>query len=764
MTIKIEKAKYRNFSVAFEQMCSFVAISETQSPSETLKNLILQCFIVLPDEKFETAIKLKETINSLFGLYIAENNIQKCIEQLIKEKAITRPAGTNWTLTPDIKGLLQKRTDAANTLENKVKQQWFDEISKKIPNIPTEQAWSVLRKYLAKAFRRHGIQTAALLDPSVDVAPEYSESLSSLLNETVKDHLSHELHIDAKRAISGFLANICNYPERAEYISQLGDGAFNYFSLTVAPDVAENFRKKLNSLTLFFDTNVLIGILNLHVHPHVEVSNQLLTAIRKHKFPFTLRYHQATEAEILSTIEWYASKLRARTWSTTISRAAIKSPYLSGIELKYHQKNAEKGMDVESFLKPYKHIDILLKEKDILIHRTKEDRMYERATLLNEYIDFIKKKGMDKLYTVIDHDATVLDTVHQLRSNVASSLEAGALFITSDYNLYLFDWENSRRRGLQPCTVLPNHLFQILRPFIPSDRNFERSFAETFSLPEFRTIGSGASQACSKMLSILASLKDLPEDTAARLLSNDLLINNLRLAKNDKNFEEIVESALAGENALLLEEKVALAKQLELEREEKEAEKKKLDDQLRKNEAHLYEAQQSLIKKEEEIKIIESEVSKEKERLSEDVEHERRARERVEKQNKVYICLFATLVPIILILAFEFGIYWFEWNWLIHHPNSYGLQGAVDLCIFLMTFGFFFKKNRKYFWGGSLLPVILIILQLLGGPSSLNQSTPQKQEKILQKEKSLKNKTKITDSKNENVFAGSGLQPEPVNS
>jgi len=97
MTLKREPAKSRNFSLAFEQMCSFIAISDTRSPSDTLKQLTLQCLIILPDDKFQTACHFKEAIDGLFGLQISEDDVQKSIDQLIAEKAITKPAGTNFT-------------------------------------------------------------------------------------------------------------------------------------------------------------------------------------------------------------------------------------------------------------------------------------------------------------------------------------------------------------------------------------------------------------------------------------------------------------------------------------------------------------------------------------------------------------------------------------------------------------------------------------------------------------------------------------------
>src|SRR5208282_460754 len=101
------------------------------------------------------------------------------------------------------------------------------------------------------------------------------------------------------------------------------------------------------------DTNFLFGILDLHVHPQVEVSTELLKAIKKHHLPFVLQYHSATEREMLSTIDHYAATLKERRWNQSLSRAALTSPFVSGIELKYHQLNAEKKIDPDVFLQPF---------------------------------------------------------------------------------------------------------------------------------------------------------------------------------------------------------------------------------------------------------------------------------------------------------------------------------------------------------------------------------------------------------------------------
>lgn len=217
---------------------------------------------------------------------------------------------------------------------------------------------------------------------------------------------------------------------------------------------------------------------------------------------------------------------------------------------------------------------MLLQSKNILVYQPEGQQ--DITDLVGKYQEFLNKNGKEKPEKIVEHDMTLLDTVRKLRSNAKSSIEAEALLITCDYLLYRFDWETSRREGRLSCVVLPNIFWQVLRPFAPADLDFERSFAETFALPEFRSLSSGSLEACSKLLCLLALYKDVPEETAVRLLSNDLLISRLRKIDDDKKFKESVESAMAADNISLIEERAALAKQLQIEKMEREAKDQEL--------------------------------------------------------------------------------------------------------------------------------------------------------------------------------------------
>src|SRR5207247_699680 len=102
---------------------------------------------------------------------------------------------------------------------------------------------------------------------------------------------SPEQQNEVRMVISDFLSSVVDRADRATYISQLANGAFNYYSLAVAPDVSTQMLAHLNELTLFMDTNFLLGILDLHEHHLVAISRQLLEDISTFRLPFKLRFH-----------------------------------------------------------------------------------------------------------------------------------------------------------------------------------------------------------------------------------------------------------------------------------------------------------------------------------------------------------------------------------------------------------------------------------------------------------------------------------------
>jgi len=420
-------AKATNFSLAFQQMASFVAIAKTRNSSEVREALILETFVILPNEQFTAASDFGNAIKTVFGIEIPLRQLEASLKSLMAKGSITQLPGNHLGVSSATQQELQSRLSEAKTLEQQVKTRWFEQIQTRFPKVTTDKAWEALRDYLSQVFRRHGIQAVALLDPSTEVEADYSQSLASLLLSTVAKHFPELEREPARDALSSFCATTNLDRQRAQYIALLADGAFNYFSLTISPEVSNELRKKLSPLTLFLDTNFLFGILDLHVHPQVDVSAELLGAVKQFNLPFKLSYHEATVREMQNTLYFFEAQLNRLKWPQAISRAASASGALTGIELRYHQRNAQSRLDVDDFFAPLKHWQILLKDKGINVYRvtsTKEE-LKSRATLEADYREFLSANGKEKPVEAIQHDMAVLDTVHRLRSEAKSTLEAG---------------------------------------------------------------------------------------------------------------------------------------------------------------------------------------------------------------------------------------------------------------------------------------------------------------------------------------------------
>jgi hypothetical protein len=703
----VETIRISIASTDFQQMCSFAAISNIRSPEESLRELIVHTILAFEGDSLCSANDVAGVLSTMFGIDAPNHQIQDALDRLIQDGRIHKPLGTNYVLTDESRMNVQARIEQALCLQKRIRGEWMMEIFKKYVDFPIDAAWNALQTYLAKAFLRHGIQAVAFLDSSVELPEEYSKSLSLMLNDAVKSHFDSKHWPTAKEAIVEFLSAAGNKPDRTQYIAECADGAFSYFSLMVSPDVANNYRENLSPLVIFCDTNFLFGILDIHVNPQVEVSHNLLKVISDNQLPFCLKYHERTLEEAVDTINYYAGELKKNHWPQSLSRAAMKSPYISGIALKYHQKNVETGIDVDSFLRPYQHIHLLLKGKGIDEYKPLEDRLIERGTLQENYIKFLESIYKKKPDGSIIHDVAVLDCVRSIRKSTKSTINAGALLLTCDYTLYRFDSNESRRSKSYGSVVLPNVLWQILRPFIPASQDFDKSFAETFAIPEFRTIGSGAVKACSKMLNLLACYKDFPEETAAKLLSNDLLIDRLRAVDNDEQFQELVDSAISAENQTLIEERAALAKQIDLLTTDKGRVEKDLEQQKQESSIEIAKAYELLNakKKEAEELTIAKDNAQEKARTAE------LKALRIRQFSSIIIALFTSLIFLVVINSV------WRWDWLLLHPNSYGLQGCLSFMASFGIVGLCVKPWRKSLWGVGAFGILFVILQILGGPA-----------------------------------------------
>src|SRR5690606_32833117 len=103
-------------------------------------------------------------------------------------------------------------------------------------------------------------------------------------------------------------------------------------------------------------------------------------------------------------------------------------------------------------------------------------------------------------------------------------------------------------------SILPNQLYQLLRPYISFSEQSEKRFLATFSIPEFRAVDVDYSNTYSRVLSYMNTYTSISETTALKLLTNELAIRRFdNLDEDTEEFKRTFESLLAEENVALAE-------------------------------------------------------------------------------------------------------------------------------------------------------------------------------------------------------------------
>lgn len=85
-------------------------------------------------------------------------------------------------------------------------------------------------------------------------------------------------------------------------------------------------------------------------------------------------------------------------------------------------------------------------------------------------------------------------------------------------------------------------------------------------------------------------------------------------------------------------------------------------------------------------------------------------------RNHISALLIAFSVSLNLMLS-EFIIYKIPWQWLIQHPNSYGIQGAFDFLVITIVIGFLRPAWRRVCWGTGAFAIVVALIQILGSAS-----------------------------------------------
>ena len=691
--------KGNDFQRIFSQLSHMASLSREGRTKAVIDHLVLNVLVLDSDLKPSSAEQFREAIEVYFGVSLRNEDVQESIDLNYREARLQR-TDQIYRLNPTTRADIESRVNEAIQLETTVRDTWIAAIE---PTIRTKasgwnsELWACLQKYMASAFQRHGLHTIRLLDPNIEIVDENERGLGSIFREAHQQTCNCVSLAEASAAVDSFFG--VSDSLRAKYIAQLLDGTFSFYALSADEAVSEYLRSEIQPLTLFLDTNFIFGVLDLHSNPLNDVSKELLKLVNAQSLPFTFCYHDRTIDEFQRTVAFFSGRLRGQVWRQEISRAAVRNGQLSGIELKYHELNSETPIDPSIFLTRYEQAMNLLADQGFTPYEKESNGttsgMSELSDMIAEYRAFIEDRYpyKDKSYEAIDHDMRVLLTVRGLQQTTGSILTTGAFFLTADNSLFAYDTAQSQPQRTFGSVILPNQLIQLLRPFIPATDNFNMRFVETFALPEFRVLGVDYTSTRSKVLSYVNTYKDINEETAVRIVANDLLIQHLQNV-NDEEYPDYIEKAIVEENKKLQDE---LAK----------AQSEATNAQIKATEVSetslkaIQEERQKRIQAESEAAQVIDSHKQEVTQLQTAYDSEKvRARRLAFTLRLILGLLFATATISMGIILPTY----LSWDWMISHPRRIAISTSYVVIMLGLTWVIVdADKNRRKFALGTVV-------------------------------------------------------------
>jgi hypothetical protein len=719
-------ASEHDHSVVVNRVCHLLVLSREGKVQDAVASLVLAVLAADPSLQCRTPAGFAEAIEAYFSVRIDADLLGDAIQgHFDAGRLVVGNAIGDYALGPSTKAEVEVRIVEAAALETQVKDEWLASVREECGITEPRQLgelWQALRAYLAKAFLRHGAETAVLLDARLAGVDPVGGSLSSFQAEVIKRYCPDIAPDKAKRALIRFFS--ITSPARTRYLAHLLDGTFTVFALSVDEATARYLRSNLLPLKLFLDTNFIFGLLDLHTNPFAEASRELVHLLHESNFPFKLYYHAATLREIENTLESIGERLKAQRWRQAMSRAVVGSGALTGVERRFHERNAVQPIDAELFMARFKDVQGLLKQYGALLWRPsgKVDQAADEEKWLQiaDYKEFLDKRRPErpKPYEAMNHDVVVWRDVEQLRSKGKSVLEAGALFLSADYSLYRWVWQRRRSKADIGSVVLPSQFLQLLRPFVASTDDLDRRFVEVFAVPEMRAYPVDYSGTVNEVLKVINTVSDMSEDAALRLLTDTILLDELKGVKENAKVVAAIELAVARENQELLEEKEAAVR----EAREAHSQKEQLASELTDRD---HEVQELKVGRQKVIGQLEGAVNKVVEitessssRIAELEQHVRDGqaeKERLEKHARtlrVATGFAVWALGSVLIALLPISV--LHWIWLDSHPNRLGLITLAGL-IWSGTCWAIFDRGHR--WVGAVVVVVsgLVALAALLG-------------------------------------------------
>jgi hypothetical protein len=684
-----------------DQLCYFAALTRSGLTDEVLRNVV--SFLCAIRQSTFSISDIQQVLQDDFHLRQPLPAIQVAADSAV-ECGWLVVDNQKYNSTESGKSMLLASRSKFEELEGVVRGQWIQSAEDVFGSLEdADVLWGGVRAQLAVLAFKHGSTTASLLSADSDFQPAV-ESLRSELLAATNDKCNEFGPEIILASLTCFLE--LETPESTNFIEQLLSSAFSYSALTIAVDASEYLTASLKSLDIFLDTNFIFGLLEWHDSPQNQVCQELIRITKENKLPFKYYYFEDTLKEL---VDWLDSQ--ARIWlkgqfPPGISRAIISAEGVPLFVRRYHEENATEPLSVEMYLDRFLNVGAILGSLGLTIFREPEqDAEHVRTWGERQasYGDFLqtRPKWKERSTSSLRHDAVLLGIVDRRRESGVSPLTSGCLLLTVDSHLIAFSRERAAENGNRSLVLYPSQFMQLIMPFIVHSERNSRVLAESINVAVFQTIQFDRQRAIIAVTNHIRNIKNLSEEDAKRILSNQILISKLSLSSDDEA-AELVESALAAQTAEARVGQAEAEAELELIREENE----RMSIQINQKHTQSTTLASKLSKESQEkgaLRQTVQELHQKIQAFEDQRESERNQRKKSQEMAFAGILfLFAVGVWAIPFSSIPF---------LAMYANILSLRLTLTLAFVLLALGFAIPKARFWMFGAVGIDILLGLIQ-----------------------------------------------------
>lgn len=502
-----------------------------------------------------TLDELKRKLDRELGIPFSDEVLQRQIDYLVSQSAVTRMPRDQYKLTEQTHQALTVTHEAALANQNKCRSDFLDFCAQNCPELAADLIWGRFTQSLVEAIRVAGANFFHLLaDGNIEREVDW---LSRFLTQ-----FPSASHHGLRNVISEFFAP-ANQACRSRVLSLLTAHFFAEASQLRPETIAaiEVSRKK-RTIRVVLDTNFLFSVLQLHDNPADEAALSLidiaqqngnLLDIKLFVLPGTLEEAKKTLINQMRLVE------RVRTTSA-MAKAALTQPLPSIAKRFFDAARRSPGLTSQTFFQPYiDDLRTILQGKGINVLDASPAIYKQRQEVIDDVHDEQEREKNElseqrrKGYETLLHDVILWHAVKDRRAdNSTSPFEVEYWAVSLDWRLIAFDKRKRSAEALNlPVVLYPSNLVQLIQFWVPRSEKLEQSLIDALRFPLFfQSFDPEDERATVKVLEAISRFEnvgDISESTIKIVLANQALRERLREseATNDEVFDLVREEMLA---------------------------------------------------------------------------------------------------------------------------------------------------------------------------------------------------------------------------